>query len=185
MYTVFQYELPYAHLLTVWQERLADVGEVCGDHFTIRNAVAEDGLMINVRDEQSETFDNSNYHEIVRTHAWLNLLTPMNYAIFHGENLLMLISIFVIGKGVGEISFLTDDNFVKAPLAVRLSMLRSFQFAVTNAPFHRLQAKVKDSFMIGRKFVEGMGFENEGTLKGYGENGADYIIYGLAKNKEG
>ena len=39
--------------------------------------------------------------------------------------------------------------------------------------------------MIGRKFVEGMGFENEGTLKGYGENGADYIIYGLAKNKEG
>lgn len=76
MYTVFQYELPYAHLLTVWQERLADVGEVCGDHFTIRNAVAEDGLMINVRDEQSETFDNSNYHEIVRTHAWLNLPTP-------------------------------------------------------------------------------------------------------------
>jgi hypothetical protein len=173
-------EKPYEHLITVWEELLDKPGEIEGERLSIRKALPQDAFMLDIRDEQKDTFDNSNLDYLIRMHAWLNQLTPMNYTVFHGDKILVMITVLVVLPGVAEISFLTDNNFVKASKLVKFHMIKAFQAALNELPFRRIQAKVKEGFTIGTTFVEKLGFEQEGILKNYGPED-NYISYGLIK----
>lgn len=172
-------DLPFSYLLNVWQEVLEKTGIVHGKALSIRKAEISDALMLNIRKEQADTFDNSDYDLMIRTHAFLNMLSPMNYAVFYGDDLLMLISIIVIIKGVAEISFLTDENFTCSTLSVRMAMIKAFKKALDELPFRRIQAKVKKDFTVGTRFVEALGFESEGMMRCFGPNNTDYVMYSL------
>lgn len=172
-------EHPYEYLLKVWQDVLEEVGEIDGKKLSIRKAEVGDALMLNIREEQKDTFDNSDVDLMIRTHAFLNMLSPMNYAVFYGDELMLLINIVVIIKGVCEISFLTDSCFPCARLAVRYAMIKAFKKALEELPFRRIQAKVREDFIVGRKFVEKLGLKTEGTLKKFGPDGHDYMMYAL------
>ena len=173
-------EKPYEHLITVWEEILEKAGEVDGHKLTIRQALPHDAFILDIREEQKDTFDNKDLDYLIRMHAWLNQLTPMNYTVFHGDKILMMITVLVVLPGVAEISFLTDNNFVNASKPVKVSMIKAFHAALRELPFRRLQAKVKEGFTIGTTFVEKLGFEPEGVLKNYGPTD-NYIGYGLIK----
>lgn len=170
-------EKPYEHLLQVWQEVLA----IHGPEFSIRKAVPEDGLLLNIRDEQKDTYDNPTLDYLIRMHAFLNMLTPMNYSIFHNDNLMLMATVLPAAEGVGEISFLTDVNFVNAGRLEKLALIKAFHIAIRELPFRRLQAKVKGDFLIGQTFVEKLGFTTEGVMKNYGPKGDDYLLYSLIK----
>lgn len=168
---------PYEHLLQVWQEVLAEADA----NLFIREAIPEDGILLNIREEQKDTYDNPSLDYLIRIHAFLKMLTPMNYSIFHKNDLLLMANILPVAEGVGEISFLTDTNFVTAPREIKLPLLQAFHTVLRELPFRRLQAKVKHDFNIGKIFVERMGFVAEGVLKNYGPLGDDYIMYSLIK----
>lgn len=170
-------ETPYEYLLKVWQDILEDTGVVCGKELTIRKALLEDAFLVNIRPEQADTFDNTNVDLIIRTHAFLNMLSPMNYSIFYGDDLLMLISIVVVINGVAEISFLTDVNFTLSTIPVRIAMIKAFKRALDALPFRRVQAKVDSQFKVGQNFVTKLGFQKEGVLRSFGPNCSDYIMY--------
>lgn len=174
-------ERPYEHLLSVWKEILSPYTDVSGAALTIREALAGDALLLDLRAEQRDTFDNTNIDYLIKAHAWLNLISPMNYTLFHGDKILMMISIIPVFEGVAEISFLTDNNFVNADKRVKLAMIRAFKEATDFLPFRRLQAKVKEGFDIGTKFVESMGLVAEGVLSKYGPEGDNYIMYGKVR----
>lgn len=174
-------ERPYEHLLNVWQEILAAVGEVEGHAITIRTALAGDALLLDVREEQRDTFNNKDIDYLIRAHAWLMMLSPMNYTVFHDDKILMMISISLIADGVAEISFLTDNNFVNSSRLVKIAMIKAFKEATDFLPFRRLQAKVKEGFDIGTRFVERMGMVSEGVLQKYGPEGDNYIMYGKVR----
>lgn len=174
-------EKPYEHVLIHWQERLKELGPVQGEEFSIRYAIPEDGLLLDIRDEQRDTFDKPSYDYLVRTHAHLNILTPMNYTIFHGDKLMLMTSIIIEATRVAEISFLVDKNLPGASKIVRFNMIKLFKQAIEDLPFPRIQARVKSSFQVGRDFVEKMGMEKEGVLRQFGVSGEDYIMYGLIK----
>lgn len=168
---------PYEHLLSVWQEILEAIGEVDGEKLVIRQALAEDGLLLDLREEQLDTFKDETYDSLVRIHAWLMMLSPMNYTLFHGDKLLMMMSVIPVANGVAEISFLTDNNFVNSSKNVKRNMIGAFRQATDFLPFRRLQAKVKKGFDIGARFVEMMGFLPEGILQQFGPEGDDYVMY--------
>lgn len=170
---------PFSHLLQVWQEVLEQAGPIHKKTLSIRKAEVGDAFMLNIRKEQADTFDNSDYDLMVRTHAFLNMLSPMNYSVFYGDDLLMLISIIVVIKGVAEISFLTDENFTCSILSVRMAMIKAFKKALNELPFRRIQAKVNNDFTIGKRFVEALGFEPEGTMRSFGPENTDYVMYSL------
>ena len=45
----------------------------------------------------------------------------------------------------------------------------------------RVQATTHADFDRGRRFLEWLGFKNEGVLQGYGPDGSDHIIYARVK----
>jgi len=171
-------ERPYEHLLKVFQDISSGIGLVEGHPILIRKAIAQDALLLNVREEQKDTFGGMSLDKAVRMHAWLEILSPMNYTVFHDDKMLLLVSIIPVSEGVAEISFLTDVNFVEASRKIKIAMIRLFKQTVEVLPFRRLQAKVKEGFDIGTRFVESMGLTSEGILKGYGPDGDNYIMYG-------
>lgn len=171
---------PYEHILPVWQEILYSQSE----DFYLRKSEATDGMILDVREEQLDTFDPSDTDTCIRMHAGLNLLTPMNYALFYKEDLLLLITVMAAAQKVGEISFLVDKKFVTADPKVKLMLLRAFNKALPELPFYRLQAKVKNTFEAANKFVLAMNFKPEGNLEGYGGQGVDYTMYSRICTKE-
>ena len=174
-------ERPYEHVLHIWSDLLQSLGEVSGARFSIRTAEATDSLMLDLRPEQKDTFDVHDVDYLIRAHAWLMLMSPMNYTIFHGNDILLLVSVIPTAPGVAEISFLTDNNLVNATRNVRFSMIKAFKQGLDNLPFRRLQAKVKEGFDIGTTFVEKLGFTKEGVLNQFGPEGDNYIMYGQVR----
>ena len=172
---------PYEHILTVWREILANLGEVDNSFLYIRTAIAEDSILLDLRQEQLDTFNAPTRDYLIRAHAWLMLMSPMNYAIFHGDKLLLLVSVIPVADGVAEISFLTDNNLVNASRRVRLAMVKACRAGLDELPFRRLQAKVKEGFDIGTNFVEKLGFSKEGVLNKYGPENDNYIMYGKVR----
>ncbi len=168
---------PYEHILTVWREILDNLGEVDNSFLYIRTAMAEDSILLDLRQEQRDTFNSNDLDYLIRAHAWLMLMSPMNYALFHGDNLLLLISVIPTAEGVAEISFLTDNNLVNASRRVRLAMVKAFKAGLDELPFRRLQAKVKEGFTVGTNFVEKLGFIKAGVLTKYGPENDNYIMY--------
>lgn len=171
---------PYEHILPIWQEFLLEQSE----DFILRRAEATDGMILDVREEQADTFDPSDIDNCIRMHAGLNMLTPMNYALFYKEDLLLLITVMAAAQKVGEISFLVDKKFVSASPKVKLMLLKAFNKALVSLPFYRLQAKVKNTFEAANKFVQAMGFKAEGNLEGYDGEGRDYTMYSRICTKE-
>lgn len=173
-------EKPYEHVLPLLQDMLPQ-HPVDGNCLYVREALLTDALLLDIREEQKDTFDASNPDLVYRQHAMLRILTPMNYTVFHGNDILLMATILLAGQGVAEISFLVDKRFVNSSRAVRFAMIKFFQEALQVIPFRRVQAKVKESFAVGRTFVEKLGMEQEGILKKFGPDGADYVMYGLIK----
>jgi hypothetical protein len=170
------YSRPYAHLIKVFEDIL---GEISKD-LHIRTALAEDVMMLDVRDEQKDTFNLKDPDTIIRTHAWIMQLTPMNYSIFHKDELLLMLTIMPLMSGSAEISFLVDKNFVNASKLVKMQMIKAFNKGLYELPFRRIEAKVKDTFEVGRTFVEKLGMSQEGVLRKFGPEN-DYILYSLIK----
>lgn len=96
--------------------------------------------------------------------------------------MLLMASVIPTAEGVAEISFLTDNNFVNSSKLIKAIMVKAFREATDELPFRRLQAKVKEGFDIGTRFVEGMGFKAEGMLIKYGPEGDNYHMYGKVRD---
>lgn len=172
---------PYEHLLHIWEDLVSQAPEVEGKKFRIQKATIRDARGLNIRAEQADTYDRNDLDFIIRMHAWMNLLTPMNYTLFHGDDILVMITIMPIADGVGDICFLTDNNLANGSKLLRFNVIKLFKQALLEAPFRRLQAKVKEGFDIGTNFVEKLGFEREGLLKQFGGDGSNYHMYGMLK----
>jgi hypothetical protein len=170
------YSRPYDHLGQVF----GDIAKNLSEDLIVRKSVAEDVLMLNVREEQKDTFDTKDPDLVIRTHAWISQLTPMHYAIFYKNELMLLVNIMPLMCGTAEISFLVDKAFVNSNRLAKVKVIRLFHICLRELPFRRVEAKVKDTFEIGRNFVEKLGMEQEGVLRKYGPSN-DYIMYSLIK----
>lgn len=81
---------------------------------------------------------------------------------------------------VGEAWSFFDKEFVEAPGKVKYhiySVIR--QHVHSNKAVHRVQANCQVSFTTAQAWLEKLGLKQEGIMRGYGEDGEDFYLYGL------
>lgn len=184
MHNNYSWERPYGHMFEVFKEIFEDAGQVRGKSFSVELVEVPHAQELQIREEQKETFDNTNLDNLMRLHAYLNIMTPMNYTLRWGPDIMLIASVFPQTESVCEISFLVDKKFVESPLAVRLAVIKAFKRCIDSLPFYRKQAKVKSTFEIGQRFVESMGLTKEGIMRKFGPDRADYIMYALVQEED-
>ena len=78
---------------------------------------------------------------------------------------------------MGEAWLIPSDNIPKYKLKIIRTLKNHIDKITAEDDLHRLQATVRDDFDIAKRFIEFLGFEREGTLKNYGPDKTDHIMY--------
>ena len=85
--------------------------------------------------------------------------------------------IFPLWDGVAEAWMFGSDLFPKYPKFIFKHSKQIMDMAFRHFDIHRLQAAVAVDKPINRRFVEKLGFVDEGIMRKYGTRGTDYIRY--------
>lgn len=118
---------------------------------------------------------SSSWHEtIARAETYLN--GPAETGFWHGEPVAAG-GILPLWRGVGEAWFLSNANLCKAPIAITRRLVTGIRDSAQVYKLHRVQAVVHADNPTARRFMEWLTFENEGLMRGYGADGADYYRY--------
>ena len=138
----------------------------------------EDYLKIRRRDFDMLTFLNFPNPKVVAR----NLLRGMAITGFRDEEIVACGGIMPLWKGVGEAWVVTSPlvkmcsfSFVKVVWRRLLTFTKIMEL-------ERVQTTVDAEHEVSRKWVERMGFKQEGLLKKY-INGRDFFRYALIKEK--
>jgi len=87
--------------------------------------------------------------------------------------------IFDVWKGVGEAWLVGSSILNERGIALTRILARRFKVIIKTKKYQRIQCVVHNEWTISQKFVELLGFENEGLMRKYGPEGWDYIRYAL------
>ena len=105
----------------------------------------------------------------------------MAYSMIEDGHLITSAGVYKVWDGVGEAWLLPSSRLLAKPRKA-VKAVRSFLDNVSEREgFRRVQATTHADFARGRRFLEWLGFENEGVLRGYGPDGSDHIIYARIK----
>jgi hypothetical protein len=181
MQGIYPLERPFAHVYNLLKDIADSSPSIEGVKFSLVKSKPEHAFGLDLRPEQAGSLDLSDYDYLVRVSAWYEILTPMNYSLFFGEDLIMLMNIMPTSDGVAEICFLTDNNLRKLSIPAKRTFMSLMKQAIDIIPFHRVQAKVDSNFKMGQRFVEHLGLEKEGVLRSYGKDRVDHIMYSIIK----
>ena len=87
--------------------------------------------------------------------------------------------IFDIWKGVGEAWLLGSSVLNEKGMSLTRLLSKRFQIIIKTKKYQRIQCVVHNEWESSRKFVELLGFKNEGLMCKYGPDGLDYIRYAI------
>jgi len=82
--------------------------------------------------------------------------------------------VFILWPGTGE-AWLFLSRL--AGYSVVLSVKKQLEEWMKQYDLQRVQAEVRSDFSAGRRFLEWLGMDLEGTLRKFGPNGFDYAMY--------
>lgn len=123
--------------------------------------------------------------ELQESQSWLqpHLLdeTYINQLIDYGESYSLLVDGKVIGCG-GVCDITPKRGFVWALVSKDagkhlLKATRIVKSYLDDKDYRRLETGVKTDFIAGHRWVKMLGFEREGTMRKWGEDGNDYDMY--------
>lgn len=83
--------------------------------------------------------------------------------------------------GVGEVTMVPSDLFYKHIKACVKLLRNCLPIALQAYDLHRIQGTTLESCPKHGRFLAFLGFELEGTLKGYGTQGENYLMYSYVK----
>lgn len=89
--------------------------------------------------------------------------------------------VFPLWPGTAECWLFSSDHFDKYPKFVFKMARQVLDLADNHFEIHRLQASVRADADVNRRFIERLGFKNEGIMEKYGIHGEDYIRYARIK----
>lgn len=91
----------------------------------------------------------------------------------HGDQIILCGGIMTMGNKHGMLwAVLAADAG-----AHMLALHRATRRFIRIEPLRRLEATVEVGFFAGCRWLEMLGFEGEGVMRGYGENGEDHVRY--------
>lgn len=92
----------------------------------------------------------------------------------------MVVGIFGLKKmwpGVGELWSVTSNLASKKPIAFHKACIELLNAHIDVLKLHRIQCSVRSDYLPGIKWIESLGFKEEGYMHKYGSNKLDYIRY--------
>ena len=87
--------------------------------------------------------------------------------------------IFDLWKGVGEAWLLGSKFLNEKGISLTRLLAKRFQIIIKTKKYQRIQCVVSNEWKSSQKFVELLGFKNEGLICQYGPDGLDYIRYAI------
>ncbi len=93
------------------------------------------------------------------------------------EKVLAVCGFSLLRRGVAEFWAITSEEVKERPIAFHKSVKYLIFYIENHLNLHRTQITVSASFDEGRRWAEGLGFEEEARLKKYGADGSDHIMY--------
>lgn len=97
----------------------------------------------------------------------------MSWAMREGVRVVMAGGVAPVWRGRG-LAWLTHDGAEWRHWLAAARWARSW-FPIL--PFRRIEATVRYEFVAGRRWAECLGFQREGLMRRFGEDGADYWLY--------
>jgi hypothetical protein len=80
--------------------------------------------------------------------------------------------------GTAEACLLADESMERYGRVLHRICKRCIEAVIANHGFHRVECRIDKSFRRNRRWVESLGFRNEGIIHQFGPNKEDYIQYG-------
>lgn len=84
----------------------------------------------------------------------------------------------IIWKGVATLGAVLTTSIRRYPISYMRFTNEVIGEIMTEMKLHRVEFTVKAGYETGQRWARALGFKPEGTLKHYGEDGSDYIMYG-------
>ena len=147
--------------------------------------------MINIR-----PYKEDDYLNIQRRH--FDALTFMNfpepeliakkfakgiaYTIEVPEGLVASGGVIPLWKGVGEAWVVTSELVETYPVLFAKTVWRKLHEIISSNGIERIQTTIHKNHIVSQRWVERMGFKNEGLMQKY-LGGEDYYRYALVKEK--
>ncbi len=105
----------------------------------------------------------------------------IGFSLVHEQKIIAIGGIYDLWPGVGEaISFMSEDAF-KYPKSLFSAFSRGLSAGIKIKKYWRVQAMVKAGFDEGTRFIEHLGFEQEGLMRKWAPDGTDFYIYARVK----
>lgn len=99
------------------------------------------------------------------------------YTLYQDKDILCIGGIHGLWNGVGEAWFLIGKEGYDNPKSVAKHTFFMFEHLQQEYGFIRVQASVAKKDRKAIRFVEWLGFKNEGIMEKYGPDGLDYYRY--------
>lgn len=105
------------------------------------------------------------------------------YTAINDTEVLIIAGIIKLWPGVGEATVYISKKYFDGTLSLKdrikaaKVIRRYFHLILSNMTFHRVQATVDTSFKRALRFIEYMGFDQEGLAKKFGPDKEDYMRY--------
>lgn len=103
------------------------------------------------------------------------------FSLINGENVVAIGGIYELWPGVGEAFAIMSKSVTKYPKSLYSSFKSNIDAGMKIGNFIRVQATVKADFPAGIRFLEHLGFKEEGLMKKWGFDHCDYYRYARVK----
>lgn len=99
------------------------------------------------------------------------------FAYFYKDKICAVAGIVPIWEGCGEAWAIPTNSITKQKIAVGRHFKRTFDMVARDLKMRRVQAAVKVDQEEAHKLAKFVGMQEEGLMRKYGPDGADYVRY--------
>lgn len=99
------------------------------------------------------------------------------YTFFKEKKVIAIFGLTLKWQGMGELWALTSNLVKDIPVAFHKACLSLLDAHIKKLNLHRVQCSIRADYLIGMKWVEALGFIQEGYMQKYGPNKMDYYLY--------
>jgi hypothetical protein len=97
--------------------------------------------------------------------------------LMSGGNPIAVIGYGRVFRGVIHVWSLLTNEVTKHPLAFHKMVLSCLDFIIETERPRRIQMAVLAGYITGMRWAESLGFEREGLMGCFGDDGSDYWLY--------
>ncbi len=94
-----------------------------------------------------------------------------------GDGIVGCAGVWPLHPGCGQAWTLMSKIFPKYKLPATREIRKFLERTLDGKRFWRIQTPVRADFAPGRRWAQALGFREEGYMKKYGPEGADYLLY--------